>query len=220
MSRRSTLLPLLLVCVAMALAGGCTPQQPFYLGDDGDLSHYKGVATQMEVPDVDVRPLDEVCGATTPLTLASPGDMQMWDLCLEEAVHHALANSKVMRNLGVSLQAPESLTRAADGVATVYDPARVESNPRFGVEAALAAFDAQFTTNVFWEKINRPMNVAGVGTLFMARVDQQELGTFQSQLAKRNATGGVTALSYNAYYNNSNSPTREFPSDWNTDVTA
>ncbi|NLE39461.1 MAG: TolC family protein, partial [Pirellulaceae bacterium] len=31
---------------------------------------------------------------------------------------------------------------------------------------------------------------------------------------------GVTALSYNAYYNNSNSPTREFPSDWNTDVTA
>ena len=51
MSRRSPLVKTVL-CMWLAVATGCTPQQPFYFFEDGDLSHYKGMATDLEVPDV------------------------------------------------------------------------------------------------------------------------------------------------------------------------
>ena len=67
MSRRSPLVRTVL-CMWLAVATGCTSQQPFYLFEDGDLSHYKGMATDLEVPDVCVKPLDEVTGSLPPLT--------------------------------------------------------------------------------------------------------------------------------------------------------
>ncbi len=219
MSRPSPCLRIFL-CLALVVATGCTPQQPFYFNDDGDLSHYKGIATELEVADVDLRPLEEVCEASAPLSLSNAEAKEIWNLTLEEAVRDALANSKVMRQLGVSLAASDSLTRAADAVSSVYDPARVETNPRFGTEAALSAFDAQFATSMFWEKVDRPLNVNTTSQFFMAPVSRQDLGTFQSQLSKTNATGGWTAIGYNVYYDQSNSPTRQWRSDWNVDVTA
>jgi len=219
MSRPSPLL-LAVLGVALVLAGGCAPQQPFYFFEDGDLSHYKGMATDLEVPDADVESLAEVEGASAPLSLARPEPKDIWELSLEEAIQTALANSKVLRSLGASAGTLDSLTRAPDLAPTIYNPALVESNPRFGTEAALAAFDTQFTTSVFWEKVDKPQNVGGFGTLFMRNVAQQDLGTFQAQLSKYNATGGQTSISQNVAYEFSNSPTRVFPSDWNVDVTA
>ncbi len=35
----------------LIVASGCHPQQPFYLFEDGDLSHYVDKATQIEYPD-------------------------------------------------------------------------------------------------------------------------------------------------------------------------
>jgi outer membrane protein TolC len=204
----------------LAVATGCTSQQPFYLFEDGDLSHYKGMATDLEVPDVCVKPLDEVTGSLPPLTLSNPEAAETWDLSLEETIKDALANSSVLRSLGVALAAPDSITRAPDVAQTVYDPARVESNPRFGTEAALSAFDAQFGTSVFWEKVDQPVNVGGIGDLFLATVNKEDLGTFQAQLSKFNATGGQTSLTHNVRYTQSNSPTRLYPSDWNADITA
>ena len=32
-------------------ATGCSPTQPFYFHEDGDLSHYVGMATNIEYPD-------------------------------------------------------------------------------------------------------------------------------------------------------------------------
>ncbi len=74
----------------------------------------------------------------------------------------ALQNSKVIRNLGSLTQftiADGLVGRTATGI-TVYDPAIFETDPQFGVEAALSAFDAQFTSSVFWEKTDRPQNVS------------------------------------------------------------
>ena len=42
-----------LVLSAAMLAPGCAPQQPFYCREDGDLSHYLDVATEIEYPDVE-----------------------------------------------------------------------------------------------------------------------------------------------------------------------
>ena len=40
-----------LVLIASMLAPGCAPQQPFYAREDGNLSHYLGVATEIDYPD-------------------------------------------------------------------------------------------------------------------------------------------------------------------------
>ena len=48
---------------------GCHPQQPFYLFEDGDLSHYVDKATQIEYPDAQTTSLADVENAAPPLTI-------------------------------------------------------------------------------------------------------------------------------------------------------
>ena len=56
--------------VVLAAFAGCQPQQPFYLKHvDCDLSHYKGVATEIEYPDVDAQRLADAAGAKRPFSL-------------------------------------------------------------------------------------------------------------------------------------------------------
>ena len=166
-----------LVLSASTLLTGCQPQQPFYLKEDGDLSHYIGVATEIEYPDVDECSLDEVTNALPPLTLRNTENYEMWDLSLEEVMKVTLCNSQVMRQLGarVNTLQPETISRtliSPVAVATTYDPALTESVTGLsvgspfqgsGVEAALSEFDAQLDGSVFWEKNRRPQNRPGSG---------------------------------------------------------
>ncbi|MBN1908396.1 MAG: TolC family protein [Pirellulales bacterium] len=223
MSRRSHAFRTV-ACLLVAALTGCSPQQPFYLFEDGDLSHYRGMATELEVPDVDMASSSEVEGAKPPISLTNPNFDEVWELSLEEAVKIGLANSKMIRTINTSVfsdtLAPDSMTRAADIAPSIYDPALIETDPRFGPEAALSAFDTQFSTQVFWERNDRPINVgSGFGTIF-ARDQVQDLGTFQTGFSKFNATGGQSAIMFNSTYDQNNSPTRAFPSDWNVDLTA
>ena len=95
----------LLAAALLAACAGCQPQQPFYLKHvDGDLSHYKGVATEIEYPDVEAQRLADVEGAKRPLSLMNNDPQQIWNLTLEEAVQTALANNKVIRNIGGQIQ--------------------------------------------------------------------------------------------------------------------
>jgi len=231
------------LAVTLAVAVGCRPQQPFYFFEDGDLSHYLGMATDIEYPDVETAALEEVEGTLPPLTLDNSEPTDIWDLTLEEAVHNALVNSKVMRTLGAQVgfssgaasfasssaslgTAPDSLTRLPESVSTIYDPALVESNPRYGTEAALAAFDTQFSTSMFWEKTMTPQNVTPAVSFYRPDPFEQELGTFQARLAKTAATGGTWSLTHNVAYELNNLPTtgvrpsRLFPSDWNVNLEA
>lgn len=215
------------ITVFLLLSVGCRPQQPFYFGEDGDLSHYVGVATEIDYPDVEVESLGDVNGALPPLTLDNPEPKEIWDLPLQEAVHIALANAKVIKSLGgvafgpTGAQGePSALLGQAAAIPTVFDPARTESDPRFGVEGVLAAFDTQFTTSIFWEKNDTPQNTAGVLAEFRPPAFEQDLGTFQAQLAKTNATGGTVALRHNVRYEWNNIALRQFPSDWTANVEA
>jgi outer membrane protein TolC len=207
------------------LAGpGCRPQQPYYLFEDGDLSHYVGEATRIEYPDAQVESLDEVAidgQRNRPFSLQNPDQLDPTPLALQEAVRNALQNSKVLRQLGGQvLTAPETLTRAPEGVSTVYDPALAESHPQYGTEAALAAFDAQLAASVFWSKGDRPQNyqtVAGPLGGFFLPIRQNDAGTFTVELSKTNATGGTTALRQHVNYEWNNSTLRRWPSDWYVD---
>ena len=94
MRRRNSTWRFLLVSALVAVSG-CSPTQPFYLHEDGDLSHYLDKATQTEHPDVHAAPLAEVEHSHAPLTLSNPEFKEIWELTLEEAVSISLANTKV-----------------------------------------------------------------------------------------------------------------------------
>jgi outer membrane protein TolC len=119
---------------------GCSPTQPFYLREDGDLSHYIDKATQAETPDFDQPPLADVEHAQRPLSLSNPEIKEDWYLTLEECVAIALANTKIIRGgQPARLQNGQVFAGTQEGSllnnsfgrinASTYDPAIVESNP-------------------------------------------------------------------------------------------
>jgi outer membrane protein TolC len=178
---------------------GCQPKQPFYLTEKGRFqNHYIGNATQIEYPNVDVQSLSEVCLAAPPLTLSNPDPTAMWDLTLEEAIQMALKNSTIIRTLsGVGFSqmgvsgAPGMLLQAPASIRTVYDPALIESDPRAGQEAALAAFDAQLTAATRWTQTDEPIYF-GNGTVGA----QNNTGQVSLGITKYSPTGTQFSLSH------------------------
>ncbi len=205
-----------LVVLGLMISTGCHPTQPFYYHEDGDLSHYLDRATQLEYPDVDETPLEEVTQATRPLTVLHPTFREFWDLTLEDAVQIALQNSKVIRNLGSLTQftISDGLVGRTALTSTVYDPAIFETDPQFGVEAALADFDAQFTTSVFWQKTDRPQNVTP-NFIFTPITFQQDLGQLDASITKKSAVGTTFSFTNQTIYDlNNRGFGRNVPSDW------
>jgi outer membrane protein TolC len=128
---------ILRVLVLVATAG-CVPTQPFYLHEDGDLSHYINKAVEAEHPDVHAPPLADVTDALRPLSISHPEFKEFWDLSLQDCVAIALNNMKIFRGgRPVALvngqitpgSRAEGLAEQPINVSTVYNPAIVESNP-------------------------------------------------------------------------------------------
>ena len=173
-----------------------------------DASHYQHLAKQIEFPDHPT-PSDDILAATpSPLSLATPETIDYLGLSLEETMHLALANSPVLRELG------GTVLRTTDSIRTKYDPSIVETNPRFGIEGALSAFDATFTSNFSFEKNDRALNnqFFGGGT----RVLQQDFATWQTQVSKTAATGTQFAFKNYTQYDANNAPGNKFPSAFTT----
>ena len=213
---------------------GCRPQQPFYLREETDFSHYVDVATQIDYPDVETTTLAEVREALPPLTLNNLEFKDNWNLTLEEAVKISLKNAKAMRSLAGRFvssafnnraqtgEAPDAITQSPDTTRTVYDPAIVETTPFSGVEYALSAFDTQWSTNSFFQKNDRQQNVLPQQpiTSFFRQTFQQDTNTFNTQLTKVTAEGGQFTLRNNLIYDLNNNPTRDIPKDWNLNYEA
>jgi hypothetical protein len=173
---------------AAALAGpGCAhySRTPDPLGGV-ETAHYSHLARQIEFPDVQTPSDDTLAATQAPLTLTSEETQQYLELSLEETMHLALANSRVIRDLG------GLVLRSPDNIRSQQDPSIVETDPRFGIQGALSAFDAAFTTNTSYENNDRALNNVffGGGT----RLLTQNFLVTQSQLAKTGATGTQFAL--------------------------
>jgi outer membrane protein TolC len=229
-----------LLLAGAVLAGGCQPMQPFYLREDGDLSHYLDVATQIEYPDVEEPLLDEVTNALAPLTLRNPEDYEIWELPLDEVVRITLCNSQIIRNIGGQATFTPGITAGIEnvtrniintiGIATTYDPAIVESGygvgtgsvlSGTGVEAALSEFDARLDASVFWEKNRRPQNRPDAG-FFLPPVFAQDLGNGTIGITKNTAAGTQFSIRHNVIYegNNTDPSFRPLPSDWQVNLEA
>lgn len=206
--------------IALTAFTGCHPSQPFYLHEDGDLSHYLNAATEIEDPDLDPNRLAEVENAQAPLTISNSDKFEIWDLSLEDCMSIALQNSKVLKSVGAQSNAatqifqPDLLRGLASGQ-TIYDPSILETDPQAGVETALSEFDAQFTTQAFWQNTDRPQNISQAQFPFVPLVLMQNLAQVDSGIRKKTATGTEFAFRSQTIYDyNNRGFGRAVPSDW------
>ncbi len=177
-----------------------------------DSAPYLQAATAIETPDLQIPTDTEVHSALRPVSLTSEIPTEFRDVSLQEIVQIALANSEVFRDLGgVVLRSPSS-TR------TTLDTAILESDPRFGPQAALSAFDATFAASVFYEKNDRALNneFFGGGTRILA----QEAMVYQAQISKRTPFGSEFTFRNNIDYDDNNAPGNLYAGAWNFNVEA
>jgi outer membrane protein TolC len=197
-------------CIAVTFFTGCRQTERFRAWRDStDQSYYQSFVTQIEYPDIN-SPLEPGSQAISPFALQNPSELPTFDLTLQEAIQAALRSSDVLRSLG------GSVVSAPQGQANKLDPALTDLNPQGGTQAALAAFDAVVTSQLFWQKNDRPVNVQtnnNVNQFFVAS-QKQTAATQTNQISKRTATGAQYALRSSVIYDRNNSPTRRFASDF------
>ena len=202
--------------ILAVLLAGCvtpTPEQVALLDDDGRLAATFGESGLLEASPSDLRqPAVSAPIGQRPHTICED-DLtadNYRDMSLAEAVEHALTNSKVVRELG------GAILKTPDQIDTKFSPSAVASDPQYGIEAALSAFDPKFSASGNFEKNNRAFNniFFGGGT----RLFRQDLNVYQTQLSKTAASGTEFSLRNFTDYNANNAPGNEFGSAWNSNV--
>ncbi|MEX0716817.1 MAG: TolC family protein [Planctomycetaceae bacterium] len=193
---------------ALAWCGCSTVEDKHALFRGDDLAYYEAVAEGADPTHEDLQPQPDVAAASRPRTLSSDDPIEYWDLPLMEAIHYACRNSQVIRELG------GAVLRAPEGAQTRYTKALFLTDPRFGQEAALSAFDAELSASAFFEKNDRALNNAffGGGT----RLLTQDMNVYQAQLAKKGMMGTEMAVRTNTIYDHNNAPGNQFPGAFTT----
>jgi outer membrane protein TolC len=202
-----------LLALAMLTPSGCLWQNDRSFEACAPPGAYEQVASQIDYPAetaCTTAEYDESLASPHPWTISTGGTPEYWDISLSEAIQLALTNSRVLRDFGGAVVRTPGATR------TAVDPAIAETDPRFGIEAALSEFDAQFLTTMFWEKNDRAFNNEFFGG--GSTIVQQDLGIFQSALTKRAVTGSQFTIRHNVDYDANNAEGNVFDSAWNANV--
>ena len=206
-------------------AAGCrqAPLERTYLGEHRP-AEYVSQATEIKYPDVIQQTAAEVAFSTEPRRLRNRHQDEIWDLTLQEAIHIALSNNRIIRSAGTFLSPGNPLLANPGGVPTIYDPALQSTGTLFssrGVEAALSEFDTQFSTSMIWGKNEAIQNNAfNAGGLTPGSSLNEDSADFTVGLAKRFGTGGQFGVSHQWNYTANNTPARLFPSVYEGNVRA
>ncbi|GAA4427632.1 TolC family protein [Bremerella cremea] len=199
-------------CLHQCWKGYDCPDPPAY--DESLIAEYANRGLKIEDPAPNVCEDDDWLEIPESPDSITPENIDFrngyWDLSLEEAIRLALQNSQVMKDLGGVLRTPEA-------VVSMYDPAIVYTDGRFGEEAALSAFDATFGAGAYFESNDRRINNFTVGENGFF---QQDLHNYQVNLSKRNATGGLVSLRSVTQYDYNNNPQKIFSAGWDTYIDA
>ncbi|MEZ6060858.1 MAG: TolC family protein [Planctomycetaceae bacterium] len=130
------------------------------------------------------------------------------DVTLDSVLSIAMSNSQVLRDLG------GTMLRSPDALATRFTMPLQQTDPRFGMEAALAAFDAQFAMSGYFNNNDQTYNNSffsgGTNTF------RQDLHNYNAELSKATATGSRLALRSVSRYDSNNAPGNLFPSAFDT----
>jgi hypothetical protein len=141
-----------------------------------------------------------------PNTSASELPAEQVPISLESILQLALTDTSILRNLGGRLV---SDPRSATGV---FDPAITATDPNFGIEAALAQFDANLSASFNHANNDDVFNnsILGGGATEVV----QDLTTSDLVLQKVGATGTQYRLRNNVVYDSNNNPFSAFPSSY------
>ncbi|RLT14127.1 MAG: hypothetical protein DWI26_07000, partial [Planctomycetota bacterium] len=167
-----------------AISPGCSSSKKFHAGQGAGqqtASEFLSQLVRSDVTHSECAPDYQEAYGPMDIDIATLSPEQMHGLTLQECIALGVSNSKLMRDLGVTvLRTPQSL-------ASTLDPAVVYTDPRMGEEAALSAFDANLFASSIYENNHRGYNnnFFGVNGLFL-----QDLSTTQYGVSKRSATGG------------------------------
>ena len=151
---------------------------------------------------------DPLIRPVTLRTIDEQGEPTYWDVTLEEIIAHAMANSKVLRDLG------GTILTSPQAIATQYTRPLQQTDPRFGMEAALSQFDAQLNALATFQHNHRVFNnrfLGGGSNLF-----RQDRHDYVTELSKLSATGAQLSLRNVMDYDDNNAPGNIFGSAWQT----
>ncbi len=181
--------------------------------NDVAAEHYELVSSQIEYPALNgcsEAECDTTIRSLAPRTVTSGEPAEYQDVRLADVVQLGLTNTDVLRDVGATV------VLSPEGTQTKYDPAIIETDPAFGIESALSAFDAQWTTSLFSENNDREINneFFGGGT----RTLQQNAGVFQTQLSKRAVTGTEMSARHIVEFDGNNAPANQFDDAWTVKV--
>lgn len=217
--------------VLSMLLTGCQPGRPFYLRERADLQYYVDQQVDVRYPDTEIGLLEEVTQAYPPLTVRNKEITEFHDLTLEQAVNIVMKNTKTFRSSGRPFQSSFTIqgTQATlidnPDAPGVYEIAIRESEPNSlpipgqitsaellatnstidsnqGVEAALAEFDAHYTSSLFWNTTDRPRNFIFPG-LEQQNNEASDV-SYQSAISKKSATGTISTFRTGVNFNSNN----------------
>ncbi|NNE00292.1 MAG: TolC family protein, partial [Pirellulaceae bacterium] len=180
-------------------------------------SYHDNHGLRIEYPQVHAaatEPAVQAVAASEPLVLQDPSELPTMELTLQEAVQLAVQQSPVLRTIG------GTVVTAPQATQTIYDPALTSASPQLGTEAALAAFDAQYTQQLFWNKVDTPNNVNPADlsdpilSQFLRGANRATQGSFTGEISKQTAQGASFALRHVVNYDRNNFPNRFFKSDF------
>ncbi|QDV43281.1 Outer membrane efflux protein [Stieleria neptunia] len=233
--------------LAIVLATGCTPTQPFFMNESPDLQHYLNTATSIEYPDVEVASMPETTQSLPPLTVGNH-NYEFWNMTLEECVTTALQNAQFLMTTGGNAEtrqniAAQFVSGSPGQFGSVYDVAlqqtttqsipittdgngnrllprgAVRANQIGGVEDALAEFDAIVSGFIDSSTTDRPQNV-GDGNTINRQFSVAQNTTQQAALSKRLATGGVVTARQQVIYSRNNTELSSISRLFASDYTA
>jgi hypothetical protein len=198
-----------LVCAS--ISPGCSSSKKFHAGRGAgqqSASEFLSQLIRSDATNSDCAPDYQEAYGPMAIDIAALSPEQMQGLTLQECIAFGVSNSKLMRDLGVTvLRTPQSL-------ASTLDPAVVYTDPRIGEEAALSAFDANLFASSIYENNHRGYNnnFFGVNGLFL-----QDLSTTQYGVSKRSATGGLYTLRDVKIFDRNNQQSNRFGAyTWDT----
>ena len=172
------------------------------------------VVQQRPDPDTSLPTSDSAVDTPAPRTLASdlPEDdeSQYWNLSLQEAINYGLMNSRVLNDLG------GTVLRNPDSIPTNMMSSIVQSDPRFGIEGTLSAYDARFNFRNSLENNDTAFNNLFLSGGNNGRTFTQQLNTTTTEIVKQTVTGGQLAARNVTIYDKNTAPSNLFPYSWTT----
>lgn len=192
----------LVAAATSAIAGCASSPDVWYKTVGNDTAEIDQISASVDSPSPEIYKTSYTAEPITADMLVDSEFSNYSDLTLDDVTRLAMQNSTVLRDIGgVVLRSP-------DNVQTRFVPGLTETDPRFSMEAALSAFDAQFTASAMYNDNDRLYNnafFAGGTSAFV-----QDLHEYNIGIDKRTATGALLSVRSKTIYDNNNAPANTF----------